>query len=85
MPLTLSLSSAELVRGVSPSASPLSCVLVCSAQMIRSEEAAMRLVQREARINLEVERSCKALAAERDERVGGVAAVKVHIFFFSLC
>ncbi|CAM9898530.1 unnamed protein product, partial [Ectocarpus fasciculatus] len=42
------------------------------------EEAAMRLVQREARINLEVERSCKALAAERDERVSGVAAAKVR-------
>lgn len=41
----------------------------------------MRLVQREARINLEVERSCKALAAERDERVSGVAAVKVRIIF----
>ncbi|CAN0365217.1 unnamed protein product [Ectocarpus sp. 8 AP-2014] len=43
------------------------------------EEAAMRLVQREARINLEVERSCMALAAERDERVSGVAAVKDNL------
>ena len=49
-------------------------VLVCVGP---AEEAATRLVQRENRVNLEVERSCKALAEERDERVGGVASVKV--------
>lgn len=40
------------------------------------------MVQRESRVNLEVERSCNALAEERDERVGGVAAVKVGAFVF---
>lgn len=49
-----------------------------------AEEAATRLVQRENRVNMEVERSCKALAEERDERVGGVGAVKVGWFFFSV-
>lgn len=45
-----------------------------------AEEAATRLVHRENRVRLEVERSCKALAEERDERVGGVAAVKVCVY-----
>ena len=57
---------------------------VCSVLGVPAEEAATRLVQRENRINLDVERSCKALAEERDERVGGVAAVKVSASWFFL-
>ena len=41
------------------------------------EEASSRLLQREAKVSAEVERACRALGEERDERVGGVAAVKV--------